>query len=66
MTDSTDTGQTVTPRALVPIIIGHRGASGELKCSQGVSVHHRLPVERINFTILSGRNVQQVVNKVIG
>jgi len=28
MTASTDTGQTVTPRALVPIIIGHRGASG--------------------------------------
>jgi glycerophosphoryl diester phosphodiesterase len=28
MTESTDTGQTVTPRALVPIIIGHRGASG--------------------------------------
>ena len=28
MTDSTDTGQTVTPRALVPVIIGHRGASG--------------------------------------
>ena len=28
MTDSTDTGQTVTPRALVTIIIGHRGASG--------------------------------------
>ena len=28
MTDSTDTGQTATPRALVTIIIGHRGASG--------------------------------------
>ncbi len=28
MTQSTDTGQTVTPRALVTIIIGHRGASG--------------------------------------
>jgi glycerophosphoryl diester phosphodiesterase len=28
MTTSTDTGQTVTPRALVPIVIGHRGASG--------------------------------------
>jgi glycerophosphoryl diester phosphodiesterase len=28
MSDSTDTGQTVTPRALVPVIIGHRGASG--------------------------------------
>jgi len=28
MTESTDTGQTVEPRALVPIIIGHRGASG--------------------------------------
>ena len=28
MTDSTDTGQTVAPRALVPVIIGHRGASG--------------------------------------
>jgi glycerophosphoryl diester phosphodiesterase len=28
MTDSTDTGQTVASRALVPVIIGHRGASG--------------------------------------
>src|ERR1700733_12030995 len=28
MTDSTDTGQSVMPRALVAIIIGHRGASG--------------------------------------
>jgi glycerophosphoryl diester phosphodiesterase len=28
MSDSTDTGSTVTPRALVPVIIGHRGASG--------------------------------------
>jgi glycerophosphoryl diester phosphodiesterase len=28
MSGSTDTGQTVTPRALVPVIIGHRGASG--------------------------------------
>ncbi|MEJ0005875.1 MAG: glycerophosphodiester phosphodiesterase [Steroidobacteraceae bacterium] len=28
MTESTDTGQTVSPRALVPVIIGHRGASG--------------------------------------
>ena len=28
MTDSTDSGQTVTPRALVPVIIGHRGACG--------------------------------------
>jgi glycerophosphoryl diester phosphodiesterase len=28
MTDSTDTGQTVPSRALVPVIIGHRGASG--------------------------------------
>src|SRR6202142_2168638 len=28
MTDSTDTGQTVEARALVPLIIGHRGASG--------------------------------------
>ena len=28
MTESTDIGQTVSPRALVPIIIGHRGASG--------------------------------------
>jgi glycerophosphoryl diester phosphodiesterase len=28
MSDSTDTGQTVTPRALVPVIIAHRGASG--------------------------------------
>lgn len=28
MSDSTDTGQTVSPRALVPVIIGHRGASG--------------------------------------
>ena len=28
MTDSTDTGQTVAPRALLTIIIGHRGASG--------------------------------------
>ena len=28
MTESTDIGQTVAPRALVPIIIGHRGASG--------------------------------------
>jgi glycerophosphoryl diester phosphodiesterase len=28
MTDSTDTGQNSAPRALVPLIIGHRGASG--------------------------------------
>jgi glycerophosphoryl diester phosphodiesterase len=28
MNDSTDTGQTVAARALVPVIIGHRGASG--------------------------------------
>jgi glycerophosphoryl diester phosphodiesterase len=28
MTESTDIGQTVSPRALVPIIIAHRGASG--------------------------------------
>jgi glycerophosphoryl diester phosphodiesterase len=28
MSGSTDTGQTVTARALVPVIIGHRGASG--------------------------------------
>jgi glycerophosphoryl diester phosphodiesterase len=28
MTDSTDTGHTVASRALVPVIIGHRGASG--------------------------------------
>ncbi len=28
MTDSTDIGQTIAPRALVPVIIGHRGASG--------------------------------------
>ena len=28
MTESTDIGQTAAPRALVPIIIGHRGASG--------------------------------------
>ncbi len=28
MSGSTDTGQTVAPLALVPIIIGHRGASG--------------------------------------
>lgn len=28
MSDSEDSGQTVTPRVLVPVIIGHRGASG--------------------------------------
>ncbi|HEV2701760.1 MAG TPA: glycerophosphodiester phosphodiesterase [Steroidobacteraceae bacterium] len=28
MSDSTETGQTVTPRTLVPVIIAHRGASG--------------------------------------
>jgi glycerophosphoryl diester phosphodiesterase len=28
MNDSTDTGQTIAARALVPVIIGHRGASG--------------------------------------
>jgi glycerophosphoryl diester phosphodiesterase len=28
MSGSTDSGQTVSPRALVPVIIGHRGASG--------------------------------------
>src|SRR5579862_1172500 len=28
MSGSTDTGQIVAPRALVPVIIGHRGASG--------------------------------------
>lgn len=28
MSEGTDTGQTVSPRALVPVIIGHRGASG--------------------------------------
>ncbi|HEX3838487.1 MAG TPA: glycerophosphodiester phosphodiesterase [Steroidobacteraceae bacterium] len=28
MSESTDTGQTIAPRALVPVIIGHRGASG--------------------------------------
>jgi glycerophosphoryl diester phosphodiesterase len=28
MTDSTDFGQTIAPRALVPVVIGHRGASG--------------------------------------
>ena len=28
MSGSTDTGQTITPRAPVPVIIGHRGASG--------------------------------------
>jgi glycerophosphoryl diester phosphodiesterase len=28
MTDTNDTGQTIEPRALVPLIIGHRGASG--------------------------------------